>query len=525
MSGAIEIMEGYPIGQQDFCQLRKDRSIYVDKTMYIEKILRRKNKYLFLARPHRFGKSLFLSTLRYFFEGRRELFRGLDIDRCDWEWHRYPVLYLDLNPLQYEAMGDLDTLLNNIFRRWEAEYDVEVFSDNISTRFSNIISAAHKKTRLEVVILVDEYDKPLVCNLNNDQNFEYYRIRLASIYSNLKSSAEHIKLAFLTGVSRFSKLSVFSDLNNLNDISFDEEYADICGITEAELQKYFSNGISRLAEEEMVSVEEANRLLKQNYDGYKFARKGSEIYNPWSVLCCMEKRHIGSYWVRTGLPKIVAESLRFTDADIESIVNTECTLEMLQSLDLKTLDPLALLYQTGYLTIKSYDREARLYQLGIPNKEVTEGLFNVLLPYYVGVRRVNPEVLVSDIIKYLRRGEPEKMLESIDIFLASVPYDMKMENENNLHNAIYILLRLIGTQVETEVHTSNGRMDLVIKTGEYLYVIELKYGHESKLALNQIRKKEYDMPFRSDSRRLYRIGVNFNPETRRLDSPEIEEVG
>ena len=274
----------YPIGEQDFKSLIEAGSIYVDKTNYIQLLVESGSKYYFLARPRRFGKSLFLSALRYFFEGRRELFKGLYIDSYDWDWVDYPVLRLDLNMDRYTEVGKLDSILDNLFNEWERKYDVRVIAGDLSSRFRNIIAAAYEKTGRQVVILVDEYDKPLVGNLNKDDNFEHYRAKLASIYSNFKSSAEYIRLVFLTGVSRFSKLSIFSDLNNLNDITFEGQYADICGITEKELFENFRDGIEDLAEENEMSYEEACHALKESYDGYRFARRGSEIYNPWSVL-------------------------------------------------------------------------------------------------------------------------------------------------------------------------------------------------------------------------------------------------
>ncbi|MDE7496670.1 MAG: AAA family ATPase, partial [Muribaculaceae bacterium] len=269
----------YPIGQQDFKTLRKLGYIYVDKTRFVYKVTRG-SQYLFLARPRRFGKSLFLSTLRYFFEGERDLFKGLYINSTDWKWEHYPVLRLDLNVEKYSEPGKLDSILNGYFSKWEEEYDVTTKESELSLRFRNIIEAAHRKTGQQVVILVDEYDKPLVGNLNKIENLEHYREKLSSVYANFKSSAEHIRLVFLTGVSRFSKLSVFSDLNNLDDITFDNAYADICGITEEELLETFTTGINNLAHEKDLSYEEAISLLKKNYDGYRFAAKGSDIYNP-----------------------------------------------------------------------------------------------------------------------------------------------------------------------------------------------------------------------------------------------------
>lgn len=514
---------GYPIGEQDFKSLRNMECVYVDKTSFIMKILQQRSKYLFLARPRRFGKSLFLSTLRYFFEGERKLFRGLDIDRYDWNWEKYPVLYLDLNTDRYSESKGLDEVLDNLFRKWEMTYDVKPTTDDLPQRFKSIISAAHEKTGKQVVILVDEYDKPLVGNLNEEQNFNYYRSKLASIYSNFKSSAEDIRLVFITGVSRFSKLSVFSDLNNLRDISFSDDFADICGITKRELLDNLSHGIHTLGSEYNISFEDACMRLKENYDGYRFARKGSDIYNPWSLFNAMAEGRIGSYWSRTGMPTIIAESLKRINADLEKILNTRCSFDTLSGLDLASPNPVALLYQTGYLTIKNYDIRTDIVTLGIPNIEVKRGLLDILLPYYVKVRHSTPDTVIFDIIDSVRSGKPEEMIKYLDIFLAGIPYEMKMENENNLHNALYILLTLIGIETHTEVHTSDGRIDMVITTPDYIYIIELKFKHDSSIAAHQIEEKGYDLPYAADRRKLFKIGVNFSADSRHLDKPVIKE--
>ncbi len=513
----------YAIGQQNFRILREDECVYVDKTMYIAKILDSKQRYWFLARPRRFGKSLFLSALEYFFKGDRELFKGLYIESFNWAWEANPVLRLDLNVEKYKDQGLLDGVLNNYFYKWEQEYDVEVTEGSFSIRFQNIISAAHKKTGRKVVILVDEYDKPLVNNLNKDDNFEHYRAKLASVYSNFKSSAEHIQLVFLTGVSRFSKLSIFSDLNNLNDITFDNDFADICGITKTELLENFQSGIANLAKEMDLTFQEACEQLKKNYDGYKFARKGSEIYNPWSVLNCLSKREISNYWGRTGQPTILAEAMHNFDEDIESLLNAQCDAMTLHGFDLSNISPLAMLYQTGYLTIKEYDPETQLYTLGIPNREVTDSLFKELLPLYVKVKRGgDSETVVQNIIKSLLLGKPEQLVKNLDIFFAGIPYDMKMENENNLHTAIYILLTLIGIKVETEVHTSDGRLDILVKTPKYIYIIELKFDRSAEEAMAQIIEKNYALPYHNDQRSIFLIGLNYSSKTRHLDSPLIQ---
>ena len=513
----------YPIGQQNFKILREENAFYVDKTAFIEKMVRSKSKYYFLARPRRFGKSLFLSTLEYFFKGERYLFKGLHIDSIDYDWAEYPVLRLDLYTDKYAEQGILDGVLDNLFRKWEELYEIDNIVSSISTRFHNIIEAAHKKTGKQVVILVDEYDKPLVGNLNKEDNFEHYRAKLASIYSNFKSSSEHIKIVFLTGVSRFSKLSVFSDLNNLNDISFDNKYADICGITEKELIDNFREGIESLAAKKNISFEDACGLLKTNYDGYRFAEEGSDIYNPWSVLNCLSKSMIANYWSMTGGASVIAECLHNIDADLEDVLNTQCDLLSLVGLDLKNADPLALLYQTGYLTIKDYDSHTDIVTLGIPNNEVRDDLSRVLLPLYVKIKRGTVEGKIRDLISSMNMGKPDKFMKTLEAFFAGISYEMKMENENNFQNAVYVLLTLIGANAKVEERTSEGRMDLTIETRNFIYIVELKFDGTARQALDQINERHYARKFHTDGRHIFKIGASFSSKTRTIEDFLIEE--
>ncbi|MDE7161074.1 MAG: ATP-binding protein [Muribaculaceae bacterium] len=507
----------YPIGEQDFRSLREGGYVYVDKTMFIQKLVDSGTKYCFLARPRRFGKSLFLSTLKYFFEGQRELFKGLYIDTVNHDWESRPVLYLDLNSDRYAEPGKLDGVLDRLLREWEEKYAVEVKDSDFAQRFATVIARAHEMTGRQVVILVDEYDKPLVGNLNKDRNFEHYRSRLASLYSNFKSGADHIRLVFLTGVSRFSKLSVFSDLNNLEDITFLDAYSDICGITERELTDNFHHGIRAFADANGLNDEEAVATLKDNYDGYRFAWRGSDIYNPWSVLNCLKQSVVAYYWNETGLPTIIAESLKRVNADLEKTLDTFCSDKDLKGFDLLNPNPAALLYQTGYLTIKQYIPRLKRYRLGIPNKEVRAGLLDTLLPYYVKTGRTTPNQVVSDIAMYFMSGEPDMAMQEVQTYFAGIPYDLKMDNENNFHNAFYILLDLIGLEAKAEAHTSDGRIDLLIETEDFIYIIELKYDRSAEEALRQIEEKHYDLKFRTDGRRIFRIGVRFSSTTRRIE--------
>ncbi|MDE5584856.1 MAG: ATP-binding protein, partial [Muribaculaceae bacterium] len=418
---------------------------------------------------------------------------------------------------RYEETGRLDAVLDRLFREWEEKYGIEVKDQAYSQRFGTIIRTAHEKTGRPVVILVDEYDKPLVGNLHKDDSFEHYRSKLAGLYSNFKSSAEHIRLVFLTGISRFSKLSVFSDLNNLKDVTFSDDFADVCGITEQELLDNFRQGIDALAETYRVSYETMCRRLKQRYDGYRFAKNGNDIYNPWSLLNAMDESRLGGFWNGTGAGSIVAETLYASDVDVEKTLNARWKLDRLAGLDLRNVDPTALLYQTGYLTIADYNLRNDTVRLKVPNMEVKEGLFNDLLQFYVKTKRGSAEGVVSDLVEYIESGRPEDMLKSLRAYFAGIPYDLKMDNENNFHNAFYILVTLIGLEAKAEVHTSDGRIDLLIETPDYVYVIELKYDGTAEEALRQIEEKDYALQFEADGRKLFRIGVSFSSEKRRIE--------
>lgn len=512
----------YPIGEQDFKSLRNDGCVYIDKTPFIAKILEDKHKYYFLARPRRFGKSLFLSVLKYFFLGQRELFKGLYIDSIDYDWQSYPVLHLDLNTGEYTDPVNLDIVINNRLRDWEAKYNVAVVDEDISTRFSNVIKQAHLATGRQVVILVDEYDKPLVKNLNRAA-FETYREKLAALYSNFKTCAEHINIVFLTGVSRFSKLTVFSGLNNIIDITFDDEFADICGITETELFDYFEYGIEKVAKEYDVNYDEACTKLKKNYDGYRFAENGSDIYNPWSLLNCLHRGKILNFWNATGIPTIMAEALKRLDVNLEEYLNVYCAADELLGFDITDPKPIALMYQTGYLTIKDFNKRLNRFRLGIPNNEVKEGFFKVLLPFYVKVKKGDTSFVLNTIITSILLGKPKEFMKALQIFFAGVPYPLQMDNENNFHNAFYLLISLLGLETDAEVTTSDGRIDMVIKTDEHIYVIELKYDGSAQAAINQINERRYDLKFQSDPRRIIKIGVNFSSSTRTIEDWIIEE--
>lgn len=507
----------YPIGQQSFARIREENCLYVDKTQYIRKIIESGGRYFFLSRPRRFGKSLFLSTLKCFFEGRRDLFKGLYIDSLELEWTPSPVFLFDLNLLKYKGADELGELVDDKLRGWEKEYGIVPETRNHSIRFSRLLEAAYRQTGRQVVILVDEYDKPLVNNLHDRERFEAYRDELAELYSNFKSSAEYIRLVFMTGVSRFGKLSVFSGLNNIKDISFSDEFAAICGITEEELYANFRDGIEALAEKQGIGVDEEKTHLKKWYDGYHFTAECPDIYNPFSLLNAMEDLKFGNYWIESGTPSLLVEQLKKEKSELGSLVDSRVTERRLSGLDIENTDIVSLFYQTGYLTIKGFDERRGLYQLGLPNDEVTEGFYDYVLPYYVNMHGKETRVLIYDILDALDAGDVDQFMNILTSLFAGFSYDMNISAESDVRNALCIIFRLLGMHAEVEYRTSDGRIDILVGTRRFVYIIELKYDRSSEEALAQIKRKEYQLAFAQGDRKVIGIGINFSSDKRRID--------
>ena len=507
----------YPVGEQSFENLRRNDFLYVDKTRYIETLING-SKYYFLGRPRRFGKSLFLSTLKCFFEGKRELFKGLYADSMDWDWEEYPVLYLDLNNRRYQEEEKLDYLIEDFLANYENEYGIQKINSDFSGRFANLIRRIGEKTGKGVVILVDEYDKPLVNNLHDHEQFEYLRSRLAELYSNFKSCADYIRMVFLTGVSRFGKPSVFSDLNNINDISIDYAFAGICGISEEELTDNFQIGIENLSRSKSVSKEETLSELKKRYNGYHFSAISPDMYNPFSLLNVFESRQYGNYWIESGSPSLLRNYLKHYRTDLQRLMSVRSTASQLSVLDMENMDVVALQYQTGYLTIKRHDAKNDIYYLGIPNDEVKEGFLSYLLPSYANLHHENSSIFVFEFREEMEEGRVEDFMRRLQSMFADVSYEMRMDEERNVQNALFLLFRLIGMNVDVEYRTSAGRIDILVRTDNYVYIIELKYNHSAEEALQQIIDKDYSLPWANDNRRTIAIGINYSTEKRTIDS-------
>ncbi|MDE7466495.1 MAG: ATP-binding protein [Muribaculaceae bacterium] len=509
----------YPIGQQSFEMLRNGGFLYVDKTMYIDKIVNG-SQYYFLGRPRRFGKSLFLSTLKAFFEGKRELFKGLYAESMEWDWEPYPVIYLDLNNQQFKDDSDfsnLDIIVDETLKVIEQRWGIVPTQKDLSARFASLIRQVSEKSGKGVVILVDEYDKPLVNNLNQSERFETYRNKLAALYSNFKSSADYIRLVFLTGVSRFGKLSVFSGLNNISDISFTRQFAGICGISEEELTENFQEGIKALAEENERTLEEEILELKRWYDGYHFSKKSPDIYNPFSILQVLAYRNYSNYWISSGKPTLLAEQLKNTETDLKEVIHTICNENTLNALDIDNISIEALLYQTGYLTIKSYNKSFSLFHLGIPNEEVKQGFFEFLLPYYSSVTQDKVAPFIYNLVIEMRSGRVDDFMKRLQSLFAGFGHDLKFDEERNVQNAMLLIFSLVGMHVEAEVRNSDGRIDILVRTTDYVYIMELKYDKSAHEALDQIERKEYALPWAVDSRTVIEIGINYSTEKRRID--------
>ena len=506
----------YPVGIQNFESLRKDGYIYVDKTESIYR-LANTGRYYFLSRPRRFGKSMLISTLEAYFQGKKELFGGLAMEGLEKEWKQYPILHLDLNARKYDSEESLDQELDKHLEQWEKLYGSDYSDRAPEERFYHIIRMAYEHTGERVVILVDEYDKPMLQTINNPELQDKYRNTLKPFYGVMKSMDGYIKFALLTGVTKFGKVSVFSDLNNLEDISWDRNYFDICGISEQELVDNFSDDIQALADANGQTFTQACDQLKADYDGYHFYPYSPGIYNPFSLLNTFKKRQYGRYWFETGTPTYLVELLKKHKYDLYRMAHEKTTSDVLDSIDASSTNPIPVIYQSGYLTIKGYIPEPRIYELGFPNREVEEGFLKFLLPYYTPLQETESGFAIWDFISDVKSGDIDGFMERLQSFLADCPYELAKDIELHYQNVLFIVFRLSGLYTKVEYHTSRGRIDLVLQTDSYVYVMEFKLDGSAEQAMQQIEEKQYTLPFAKDSRKVYTIGVNFSSETRNID--------
>ena len=512
----MEKIRKLPIGIQDFEGLIKDGYIYVDKTRYIWDLVSR-GKVYFLSRPRRFGKSLLLSTIKAYFEGKKELFDGLYIGEHETEWIKYPVFYFDFNTKKYKDKFALEKILNDHFEEWEALYGDEKKDRDLDERFKYLLQKAHEKTGLRCVVLVDEYDKSML--ESREENLDDARDTFKSVFSNLKSGDEHLKFVFITGITKFTKVSIFSDLNQPKDISLTKDYANICGLTQDEIEKTFMPEIEAIARENNFSVDNALSELKKMYDGYHFYEESEGLYNPFSLLNSFSDKSFKSYWFETGTPTFLVEKIKQKNYHIQDFTDGvyRCDRD-LTDYNIENPDIIPLFYQTGYLTIKGYEREVNSYLLKYPNEEVKNAFLASLVPY------VFPENKYSflDINKFyfdLKAGEIESVMKRLKSLFATLPYATKNNDkiiEQNFQNVIYLVFLLLGEFVRVEHHYSHGRADCIVENAGYVYLFEFKRDKSADEALAQIEEKGYAAPYTADPRKLVKIGASFSSDERNL---------
>ena len=510
-------MQQLPIGIQSFEGLRTDDFAYVDKTKLVYDLIHN-GKYIFLSRPRRFGKSLLLSTLKAYFQGKKELFEGLAVSELEQEWESNPILYLDLNVGMYTSKEGLEEALNSNLVDWEEQYDTKLNSNDAAQRFKYIIKTLAQSSGKKVVILVDEYDKPLIEAINDEPLQQEFRNMLKAFYGNLKTCDEYIRFAMLTGVSKFSKISLFSDLNNLQDISLDERYADICGLTAEEIEHTLSDHLEAFAQKEGTTKADIMEQMRKMYDGYHFSENTSkDIYNPFSVLNALSERTFRNYWFSTGTPSFLIKLLQNGEYDLQDFSNGDLLASDLAAKESLRQEPIALFYQTGYLTIKRYEKEFGSYRLGFPNREVEQSFLKFLLPRFTGNTDNGASAFIEYFVRDLRKGDIESFLGRMRSFFANTPYELVRDLENHYQTVMFTICRLMGYYTKAEYHTSNGRIDMVVKANQFTYVFEFKFNKTAQEALAQIDTKEYALPFQAEGQKVFKVGVNFSKETRNID--------
>ena len=519
-----------PIGIQGFEGLRKDGYVYVDKTEYVYRLVHEGKPY-FLSRPRRFGKSLLLSTMKAYWEGKKELFTGLAIEKLEENnpdaWKAHPVFYFDFNGTNYQKKTALEDIIDEQLRRWEKDYNIIVKDkSSLGERFRDLLIEAADKTGLRCVVLVDEYDKPLLDVMGQEELQEHNKDVFKGFFSTLKSFDEYIRFTFITGVSKFQKVSIFSDLNQLNDISLDEKYACLCGISESEMISCFDQEIEMLSQRRKLSRTECLDELKRQYDGYHFYPDAEGVYNPYSLLKCLFSKDFGSYWFETGTPTFLIRKVREDRFDIRKFTNRtifagESTLKDYTG---DSLDPIPLLYQTGYLTISDYDAKRKRYTLSFPNEEVRYGFLESLMPSYVPKATAGNGLDIFTFDEAVENGNLEQIRNVLTGLFAGITYTLETDPfEHYFQSVIYLVFTLLGKFCQCEMHTCTGRIDCRIQTRNYIYLFEFKRDDTAKAALAQIDSKDYALPFIADSRKLYKIGVSFDSESRMLKDWAVAE--
>ena len=524
----------YPVGIQTFDKIIEGGFVYVDKTDLIYSLVKEGTIY-FLSRPRRFGKSLLISTLGSYFLGRKELFKGLAIEKLEKEWKEYPVFRVSFGSGRFTQYGNLENLLDGTLVKWERDYGVKRVYDDYGTRFRDILAMAREKTGLPCVVLVDEYDKPIIDVLGSggfvEQNGEKVSIEshnrgiLKSFYASLKDADEDLRFVFLTGVTKFAKVSVFSGFNQPLDISMDPRYDTLCGITEEEISQYFGESVKAMAVKFECGASEMRRRLRLKYDGYNFSEEMRGVHNPYSLLCSFAQKKLGDYWFSSGTPTYLLNLLDRDNVNMDEIVGKYYAAEEFMDFKMDRDAPLPMLYQSGYLTIKGYDARRSLYLLDIPNNEVKNGFIPLLASDYFKSRDVSSN-WISQITDDLEAGDLESFRVKLTSFFANIPYNLrtKQTTERYFHCAFYLMMRMVSTYlIYSEKCQSQGRVDCVIKTDKFIYIFEFKLDGTAGEALQQINDKGYACEYSADSRNLFKIGCSFSSETGTIGEWKVDE--
>ena len=510
-----------PLGVQTFEKVISEDLLYVDKTQYIYS-LAQNYRYVFLSRPRRFGKSLLVSTLHSYFAGKKELFKGLAIEHLETEWAEHPVLHFDMSLGKHMDKEQLERFLGGRLAFEERKYGIDNPATDINDRFTNLIVAAYEKTGRKVVVIIDEYDAPLLDVVHEDELLPQLRQVMRNFYSPLKACDPYLRFVFLTGITKFSQMSIFSELNNLTNISMDAEYAGICGITEEELTAQLADYVEAIAESQGKTHEVVLQQLKQNYDGYHFSWPSPDIFNPFSLLTAFAKRKIGSYWFASGTPTYLIEMMRKFGVAPSQIGPTEAMVSAFDAPTERMTSLIPLLYQSGYLTIKDYYEEDNIYVLDIPNKEIRIGLMESLLPSYVQGGFNAGLVTVSKMNRALRQGDLDGMLRLLQQYLLTIPQCDNTNYEGHYQQLLFVIFSLLGEYVDVEVRTATGRVDMVMQAFGKLYLFELKLNRSAAAAMQQINLNDYPARFSQCGLPIVKVGINFDTATRTVSDWVIE---
>ena len=511
----------YPIGIQTFSKIREGNYLYIDKTEYVYRMTHSASSYMFLSRPRRFGKSLLTSTLHSYFSGRKELFHGLAMEKLEKEWTEYPVLHFDMSTAKHADSEQLLQELNLKLYGYEQIYGRLEEEVNPNQRLMGLIKRAYEQTGKKVVVLIDEYDAPLLDVVHEWENLDVLRNIMRNFYSPLKACDPYLRYVFLTGITKFSQLSIFSELNNIKNISMDEPYAAICGISEDEIRLQMKDDLGELAKKLEITPEEALMKLKENYDGYHFTSPSPDIYNPFSLLNAFADGKFGSYWFGSGTPTYLINMLEKFGVEPSEIGNNRVSVEDFDAPTERMTSIIPLLYQSGYITIKNYDEELDLYTLNIPNKEVRIGLMKSLLPHYVGSKAPETTTMVAYLSRDIRNGDMDTALRRLQTFLSTIPQCDNTKYEGHYQQVFYIIFSLLGYYVDVEVRTPRGRVDIVLRTKTTLYVMELKLDKSAGEAMEQIDLKNYPERFALCGLPVVKVAVSFDSERCTIGGWEI----